>query len=154
MLSELEGSGEEARGESGVAAGTPPTKGEPSSLECALWKVVSSPAGLGAPREETGTGTKAPGERPLSPRPMLGLFTPAPRGNNTEGAKRSGPSCLLLLMGPPFPRLQPFLSVSKYHFLCGAMVTVDSSCCSVFVFNVLTWQISSWHPMTGTKVDF
>lgn len=154
MLSELEGPEEEARGESGVAAGTLPTEGEPSSSECALWKVVSSPAELGAPREETGASTKAPGEHPLSPGPTLGLFTPAPRGNNMEGAERSGPSCPLLLMGPPFPRLQPFLSVSKYHFLCGVTVTVDSSCCSVFVFNVLTWQISSWHPMTGTKVDF
>lgn len=106
LLSELEGPGEEARGKSGVAAGTQPMEGGALSIRArALKGAKFSSSELRAPSEGRGVGTKPPGRAPLSPRPPLGLFAPAPRGDNLEGAERSGPSCPPLPTEPPFPRL-------------------------------------------------
>lgn len=72
---------------------------------------------------------------PAEPRPTLGCPHLAP-----EGKGRKEEEARHLLQACPFYETLPTLFMSKFHFFCEVMVTVDSSCYCVFVFNVLTWQ--------------
>lgn len=148
-----EGLDRRQRGKSGVAAaGTQPMEGVPLHQSAPSEKCKFSSSELGAPGEETGWAP-SPRENTTKPRAQAGNVCSGCQSRRSgqgraHRTQRPASTDGDTLSWPPTP------SVSKYRFACGRTVTVDSSCCSVFAFSVLTWPISSWHPMTGTKVDF